>query len=142
MNKKPLSLPQEEPVLRVLPRFYDTNQRGDIFGGWLMSQIDLAGSLRAQKAAQGPVATIAVKEMLFQAPLFVGDVVSFYAEVIKVGRKSITVEVEVYAERRQEVFPSESGELVKAARAIFVYVAVSSPGKSRLIPTSTEPDAI
>jgi acyl-CoA thioesterase YciA len=118
-------LPEVQPTLRVIPMGYDTNPRGDIFGGWVMSQIDIAGSIAAFKTAKGPIATIAVKELVFESPLFVGDIVSLYTNVLKVGTKSVTVQVEVYAERQEGV--------VKAANAVLVYVAVSKPGQSRVI---------
>ena len=125
-----LKLPDIQPTLRVIPMIYDTNPRGDIFGGWLMSQIDIACSVPAYERAKGPIATIAVKELLFEAPLYVGDIVSFYSKVIAVGKKSITVEVDVYAERKR----NEIGTVVKASHAVLVYVAVSEPGISRVIP--------
>jgi len=118
-------LPDIQPTLRVIPMVYDTNPRGDVFGGWVMSQIDIAGSIVAYETAKGPIATIAVKELVFEAPLFVGDIVSLYAKLIKIGNKSVTVQVEVYAQR-------PSG-IVKATHAILVYVAVSKPGQSRVI---------
>lgn len=124
-------LPTQSPTLRVIPMVYDTNPRGDVFGGWLMSQIDIAGSIAAYERAKGPVATIAVKELTFMAPLFVGDIVSFYAKLISVGTTSLTINIEVYAERKTE-YPST---VVKVSHAILVYVAVSEPGKSRLVPS-------
>jgi acyl-CoA thioesterase YciA len=125
-----LKLPDIQPTLRVIPMVYDTNPRGDIFGGWLMSQIDIACSIPAYERAKGPIATIAVKELLFEAPLYVGDIVSFYAKVTTVGTKSITVEVDVYAERKR----NDVGSIVKASHAVLVYVAISEPGKSRVVP--------
>jgi acyl-CoA thioesterase YciA len=124
------TLPSIQPTLRVIPMVYDTNPRGDIFGGWLMSQIDIAGATVASVRAKGPVATIAVNELTFRAPLYVGDVVSFYAKVTAVGTKSLTVEVDVFAERNRQL----SEEVVRVSHAVLVYVAVSEPGKSRVIP--------
>ncbi|HEV2614930.1 MAG TPA: acyl-CoA thioesterase [Gammaproteobacteria bacterium] len=124
------TLPTIQPTLRVIPMVYDTNARGDIFGGWLMSQIDTAGATVAAVRAKGPVATIAVNELTFRAPLYVGDVVSFYAKVVATGTKSLTVEVDVFAERNRQL----SGEVVRISHASLVYVAVSEPGKSRVIP--------
>lgn len=118
-------LPDIQPTLRVIPMVYDTNPRGDVFGGWVMSQIDIAGSIVAYEAAKGPIATIAVKELIFESPLFVGDIVSLYAKLIKIGNKSVTVQVEVYAQRLNEI--------VKTANALLVYVAVSKPGQARVI---------
>ncbi len=125
-----VKLPEKQPTLRVIPMVYDTNPRGDIFGGWLMSQIDIACSVVAFERAQGPVATIAVKELTFLAPLFVGDIVSFYANLVSVGEKSVTVDVDVYAQRNRYA-PYET---VKISHAELVYVAITEPGKSRLIP--------
>ena len=78
----------------------DANYTGDIFGGWIMSQVDIAGSIPAIELAKGRVATIAVNSFVFKQPVLIGDVVSFYAKVVRVGRTSITVDVEVYAQRR------------------------------------------
>ena len=125
-----LTLPKEQPTLRVIPMVYDTNARGDIFGGWLMSQIDIAGATVATIRAKGPVATINVNKLTFEAPLYVGDVVSFYAKVTRVGTKSLNVEIDVFAERNRQL----SGEVVKISNAELVYVAISEPGKSRVIP--------
>jgi acyl-CoA thioesterase YciA len=88
-------LPQgEQPVLRIIPMPADTNAHGTIFGGWVMAQVDLAGSVPAYERAQGPIVTVAVNSFLFKEPVFVGDLVSFYARVARVGRTSITVDVE------------------------------------------------
>ena len=93
-------LPEGEmPVLRIVPMPADTNAHGTIFGGWVMAQVDIAGSIPAWERAQGPVVTVAVNSFVFKEPVFVGDIVSFYAKVMKVGRTSITVDVEVYANR-------------------------------------------
>jgi acyl-CoA thioesterase YciA len=123
------TLPTIQPTLRVIPMVYDTNARGDIFGGWLMSQIDIAGATVATLRAKGPVATIAVNELTFRSPLYVGDVVSFYAKVVSVGTKSLTVEIDVFAERNRQL-----AETVRVSHAVLVYVAVSEPGISRVIP--------
>jgi len=108
-----------EPVLRLVPMPADTNSSGDIFGGWIMSQVDIAGSIAAIRRANGRVATIAVKEFQFHQPVFVGDLVSCYAEVTKVGRTSITVFVEVYAERQRQ-----EEVRIKVTEATVVYVAI------------------
>src|ERR1019366_398473 len=93
-------LPRDrEPTLRVVPMPADANFSGDIFGGWVMSHVDIAGSIPATRRARGRVATVAVNSFVFRQPVMVGDVVSFYAQVVKVGRTSITVSVEVYAQR-------------------------------------------
>ncbi len=92
----------KDPTLRVVPMPADANPTGDIFGGWIMSQVDIAGSIPAMRLARGRVATVAVNSFVFKKPVFVGDLVSFYAEVVRVGRTSITVNVEVYAQRRPD----------------------------------------
>jgi acyl-CoA thioesterase YciA len=125
-----LKLPNIQPTLRVIPMIYDTNPRGDIFGGWLMSQIDIAGSVVASERAKGPIATVCVNELTFIAPIFVGDIVSLYAKVIAVGTKSLTVEVSVFAKRTRHV----PHTIINISHAILVYAAISEPGKSRLIP--------
>src|SRR5512145_2947100 len=102
MTTTTTTLPAKEPALRVIPLPADANHTGDIFGGWIMAQVDLAGSIPAVRLAKGRVATVAVNSFVFKQPVFVGDVVSFYAEVVKVGRTSITVDVQVYAQRRPE----------------------------------------
>ena len=121
-------LPNKDPTLRVIPMPADANHTGDIFGGWIMSQVDLAGSIPAVRLAQGRVATVAVNSFVFRQPVFVGDVVSLYAEVVKVGRTSITVDVEVYAQRRPEK------ELcVKVTEGTLTYVAVDDQRQPRVI---------
>lgn len=124
-----VSLPKnKEPTLRVIPMPADANHTGDIFGGWIMSQVDLAGSIPSLRLAQGRVATVAVNSFVFRAPVFVGDVVSFYAEVVKVGRTSITVDVEVYAQRRPE-----KQMCVKVTEATLTYVAVDDNRRPRVV---------
>src|SRR5688572_29948693 len=91
------------PALRVMPMPADANQNGDIFGGWIMAQVDIAGGTVAGRLARGGVATVAVKEFVFKQPVQIGDVLSFYAEVVRIGNTSVTVNVEVYAERRPSV---------------------------------------
>jgi acyl-CoA thioesterase YciA len=115
-------------MLRVVPMPRDANQSGDIFGGWIMAQVDIAGSVPAVRLAKGRVATVAVNSFLFKQPVFVGDLVSFYAEVIRVGRTSITVNVEVYAQRRPE-----REEAVKVTEATLTYVAVDEMRQPRVV---------
>src|SRR5690606_13404181 len=104
MEASTTSLPEGRmPVLRVMPMPADANVHGDVFGGWIMSQVDIAGSLPAVRRANGRVATVAVNSFVFKQPVFVGDLLSFYADVVKVGRTSITVFVEVYAQRNRLV---------------------------------------
>ncbi len=112
-------LPDAQPALRVVPMPADANQHGDIFGGWVMSQVDIAGAVPAARRARGRVATVAVNSFVFKQPVLVGDVVSFYAKLTHIGRTSITVDVQVYAQRNP-------GEIVcvKVTEASLTYVAV------------------
>jgi acyl-CoA thioesterase YciA len=116
------------PALRVVPMPADANPTGDIFGGWIMSQVDVAGAIPASRLAKGRVATVAVNSFVFKQPVLIGDVVSFYAEVARVGRTSITVNVEVYAQRRA---PDEV--TVKVTEATLTYVAVDENRRPRLV---------
>lgn len=123
-------LPQDRaPALRVVPMPADANQNGDIFGGWIMAQVDIAGGTVAGRLARGRVATVAVKEFVFKQPVQIGDVLSFYADVVRIGNSSITVNVEVYAERR----PSDP-TVVKVTEATLTYVAIDSSGRPRPVP--------
>src|SRR5436189_6317541 len=127
------TLPQgEQPVLRIVPMPADTNAHGTIFGGWVMSQVDVAGSIPAWQRAEGPVVTVAVNSFVFREPVFVGDIVSFYARVLKVGRTSITVDVEVFAQRGRRV-----AEVVKVTEAQLTYVAVDEKRQPRPVPGAT-----
>ena len=126
MNGEKLSLPDIQPTLRVVPMPADVNASGDIFGGWVMSQVDIAGGFAAMKRARGRIATVAVNAFQFKQPISVGDVVSFYAEVIRVGRTSITVDVQVYAERH----PADP-VVVKVTEATLTYVATNLDGSKR-----------
>ena len=120
-------LPEGEmPVLRLVPMPADTNAHGTIFGGWVMSQVDIAGSIPAWERAQGPVVTVAVNSFIFKEPVFVGDLVSFYARVLKVGRTSITVDVEVFAQRKRD-----GRAAVKVTEAQLTYVAVDDRRQPR-----------
>ena len=125
----------EQPVLRIVPMPADTNAHGTIFGGWVMSQVDIAGSIPAWERAQGPVVTVAVNSFTFKEPVFVGDLVSFYARVIKVGRTSITVDVEVFAQRKRLGGP----EAVKVTEAQLTYVAVDDRRQPRSVPNPVVP---
>ncbi len=129
----PARLPaNRQPTLRVTTRPNDANKSGDIFGGWLMAQIDIAGAIAAATIAKGAVVTVAVKELQFIRPLFIYDVVSFYTEVKKTGRTSVTIFIEVYAERNL----GSDGKVERISEATLVYVAVSAPGVSRELPYS------
>ncbi len=116
-------------VLRVMPMPADANIHGDVFGGWIMSQVDIAGSIPATRRAAGRVATVAVNAFTFKHPVFVGDLLSFYAEILHTGRTSITVAVEVYAERQRL-----EAEVVKVTEATLTYVATDENRHSRPLP--------
>ena len=118
----------KEPALRVVPMPANANQNGDIFGGWIMAQVDIAGSIAAIRLAKGRVATVAVNSFQFRQPVFVGDLVSFYADVVRVGKTSITVNVEVYAQRRPE-----REEIVKVTEATLTYVAIDDNRRPRVV---------
>ena len=122
-------LPQREPTLRMVAMPSDCNYTGDVFGGWVMAQVDIAGSIPALTRARGRVVTVAVNSFVFKQPLFMGDVVSFYAELVKVGRTSITVKVEVYVQR-DPVKPT----CAKVTEAMLTYVAVGEDRRPRIVP--------
>ena len=119
----------KQPALRVMPMPADANQNGDIFGGWIMAQVDIAGGTIAGRLARGRVATVAVKEFVFKQPVQIGDVLSFYAELERIGNTSITVNVEVYAERGRS-----EAKVVKVTEAALTYVAIDLDGKPRPVP--------
>jgi acyl-CoA thioesterase YciA len=126
----PLALPQDRQlVLRVMPLPADTNGNGDIFGGWLMAQVDLAGAVLPARIAKGRIATVAVNSFIFKQPVSVGDLLSFYARVERVGTTSVTVNVEVFAERNPAAL-----RVVKVTEANLTYVAIDMDGKPRAIP--------
>ena len=118
-----------ELVLKVIPLPADTNGNGDIFGGWVMAQVDLAGSVLPARIANGRMATVAVNEFIFKQPVRVGDLLSFFAKVMRVGRTSITVKVEVFAERYRM-----QGRYIKVTEASVTYVAIDDEGRPREIP--------
>jgi acyl-CoA thioesterase YciA len=119
------------PALRVMSMPADANQNGDIFGGWIMSHVDIAGGIFAGRTARGRVATVAVKEFIFKQPVQIGDVLSFYTDLVRIGTTSITVTVEVYAERR----PADP-TVVKVTEATLTYVAIDRDGRPRPVPRS------
>ena len=126
----PLRLPDDRQlVLRVMPMPADANGNGDIFGGWIMAQVDLAGAVLPARIAKGRIVTVAVNEFIFKQPVSVSDLLSFYAKVERIGRTSVTVNVEVYAERN----PANL-HVVKVTEANLTYVAIDREGKPRLIP--------
>ena len=128
-------LPEDkDPILRVMPMPADANQHGDIFGGWIMAQVDIAGSVLAARRALGRVVTVAVNEFQFKQPVSIGDVLSFYGDIVRVGTTSITIYVEVYAQRN----PSEI-ETVKVTEATLTYVATGPDRKPRPVPPLPDP---
>jgi acyl-CoA thioesterase YciA len=129
MSGQIVTLPQREPTIRVAAMPSDANYSGDMFGGWIMGQVDIAGSIPALHRAKGRVVTVAVNSFVFKEPIFMGDIVSFYAEVIKVGNTSITVDVQVYAQRD----PAKP-ICVKVTEATLTYVAVGEDRKPRKVP--------
>ena len=118
-----------ELVMRVMPMPADANGNGDIFGGWIMAQVDLAGAVLPARIARGRIATVAVNEFLFKQAVSVGDLLSFYAKVVRVGNTSVTVHVAVYAERN----PADL-KTVKVTEANLTYVAIDRDGRPRPIP--------
>jgi acyl-CoA thioesterase YciA len=124
----------KELVLKVIPMPADCNANGDIFGGWVMAQVDLAGSVIPARYAEGRMATVAVNEFIFKQPVRVGDILSFYSELTRIGRTSMTVKVEVYAER----FRSQ-GRYIKVTEASVTYVAIDDAGQPRPVPPSSLP---
>jgi len=125
-----MKLPEgKEPVLRVLPMPADANHHGDIFGGWIMAQVDIAGGVLAARHARGRVATVAVNSFQFKQPVQIGDLLSFYAEIVRVGNTSITINVEVYAQRNPEEI-----EVVKVTEATLTYVATDPNRRPRPVP--------
>ena len=126
----PLELPGDRQlVLRVMPLPADVNANGDIFGGWIMAQVDLAGAVLPSRIAKGRIATVAVNQFVFKQPVSLGDLLSFYARITRVGRTSISVRVEVYAERN----PANL-QVVKVTEADLTYVAIDAKGQPRPVP--------
>jgi acyl-CoA thioesterase YciA len=126
-----VNLPRDRmPVLRVPARPRDANMGGTIFGGWIMSHVDIAGSIPALERARGAVVTRAVDSFEFKKPVFIGDLVSCYADIVSTGKTSIKVRVEVYADRMHE----GETDRVKVTEATLVYVAIDENGKPRHLP--------
>lgn len=123
------ALPEGMPTLRVMPMPSDANVHGDVFGGWIMAQVDIAGALPAVRRANGRVGTVAVNSFVFKQPVFVGDLLSFYAKIVKTGTTSITVNVEVYAERNRL-----QSHIVKVTEATLTYVATDDQRRPRPLP--------
>ena len=120
---------ERQPTIRVVASPADTNAAGDIFGGWIMSQVDIAGSIAAYRFAKGRVVTVAVDSLQFHQPVFVGDLVSCYADVVRVGRTSMAVQVEVYAERDR----GGGAEHLKVTEAKVTYVAIDAQRRPRQV---------
>lgn len=118
----------KELVLKVITMPADSNVNGDIFGGWVMAQVDLAGSVIPARIARGRIATVAVNQFIFKQPVKVGDLLSFYAEIERIGNTSVTVKVEVYAQRLRQPEP-----IIKVTEANLTYVAIDDSGKPRKI---------
>ena len=117
------------PALRTIAMPADTNPNGDIFGGWLLAQMDLAGGVAALRRAGGRVATVGIEAMTFHKPVYVGDEVSCFAHVIKVGRTSIRVRVETWVRRQRS-----AGEAIKVTEGVFTYVAIGEDRRPREVP--------
>ena len=124
-------IPQGEMVLRTLAMPADTNANGDIFGGWLMSQMDMGGAILAKEIAGGRVVTVRVDGMTFLKPVAIGDVVTCHARCIRTGSSSITINVEVWIKK---VSSEPIGQRYCTTEAVFIYVAVDAEGKSRPLP--------
>ena len=119
----------QELVLKVIPVPADCNVNGDIFGGWVMAQVDMAGAVIPARYTRGRMATVAVNEFVFKQPVRVGDILSFFSKVSRVGRTSVTVKVEVFAERMVE-----QGRYIKVTEALLTYVAIDGDGRPRPLP--------
>ena len=128
----PLQLPNDRQlVMRVMPMPADANGNGDIFGGWIMAQVDLAGAVIPARIAKGRIVTVAVNQFVFKQPVSMGDLLSFYAKVTRIGKTSITVNVEVFAERN----PADLN-VVRVTEANLTYGAIDRSGRPRELPTA------
>lgn len=119
---------KREPIIRTVPQPADMNGNGDIFGGWVLSQMDIAGGAMAARVAKGRVATVAITAMTFVQPIEVGDMVSIYGAVAKVGRTSITIDLETVVQRRNDATE------IQVTRGTYVFVAIDQDGKPRQVP--------
>lgn len=131
MTQRATRLPEKCPTLRLMTMPADTNPAGDIFGGWVMAQVDVAGGVAAAQRAQGRVVTVAVNSFVLKEPLLVGDVVSFYTEIVRVGKTSITIDVQVFAERCPE-----HPVIIRVTEAVLTYVAIDRQGQKRPVPSA------
>jgi acyl-CoA thioesterase YciA len=133
-SSEPTVMPTDkELVLKVIPMPADSNANGDIFGGWVMAQVDLAGSVIPARIAKGRIATVAVNQFIFKQAVKIGDLLSFFAEVERIGTTSVTVKVEVYAQRMRQ--PDQT---IKVTEANLTYVAIDMDGKPRALPADTK----
>jgi acyl-CoA thioesterase YciA len=121
-----------EPTLRIVPMPRDTNAAGDVFGGWIMSNVDMAGAIAAIRRARGRVVTVAVNAFSFKQPVYVSDLVSFYASVVRVGTTSLTVDVKVFAQRG--FYAPSPGAVVLVTDAVLTYVAIDERRNKRAVP--------
>ena len=139
-NTQPVDAPEANVptdhvlVMKVIPMPADANPNGDIFGGWVMAQVELAGSVLPARHALGRMATVAVNQFIFKAPVRVGDILSFYARMERIGRTSMTVSVGVYAERIRN-----QGRFIKVTEAQLTYVAIDDHGRPRPVPKTDAP---
>lgn len=122
-----MTIDSREPILRVAPRPGDINSNGHIFGGWVLSQMDIAGGIIAGRAAKGPTATVAIEAMKFIAPILLQDIISVYAHVERKGRTSMGIRIEVYADR------ARGAEQVKVTEGLFTFVALDENARPRPI---------
>src|SRR5471030_2450254 len=122
-----------DPIVRTIPQPADMNGNGDIFGGWVLSQMDMAGGTLAAREAKGRVATVAITAMTFVQPIKVGDLVSIYGSVAKVGRTSITIDLETIVQRRDDAAE------IRVTHGTFVFVAIDEHGKPRPVPIQEGP---
>ncbi|MFM2057557.1 MAG: hypothetical protein RLY71_1942 [Pseudomonadota bacterium] len=126
----PPGLPTDKNlVMRVMPMPADANPNGDIFGGWIMAQVDVAGAVLPARVARGRIATVAVNQFIFKQAVSIGDLLSFYASIERIGTTSVTVHVEVWAERNPA-----APQVVKVTEANLTYVAIDTAGRPRTIP--------
>ncbi len=122
------SAPSDALTLQTVPMPADTNSGGDVFGGWVISQMDIAAGTTAAQRAQGRVATVAIEAMRFHAPVLVGDLFTVYTDIVKTGRSSITMHVEAWVRRQR------SGEQIKVTEGDFTFVAIAASGVKRELP--------
>jgi acyl-CoA thioesterase YciA len=129
-----LTQPRGRLSLQTIAMPADTNWSGDIFGGWLVSQMDIAGAIHCEAVSQGRCATISIHEMTFLVPVKIGDVISCYTEMLKIGKTSMQVHIEVWSHNNHR------GHAVRVTHGIFTFVAVDAEGKKRLISANADPE--